>query len=45
MGLISRKKTNKQFNGSRLIVPGQGISTSKVDADNKNINNSNKKSK
>lgn len=46
MGLISRKKTNKQYNGSKLIVPGQGISTSKVDYDNKNnINNSNRKIK
>jgi hypothetical protein len=41
MGLINRKRTNKIFNGSRLVVPGQGISTSKVDKDNKNnINNS-----
>ena len=46
MGLISRKKTNKQYNGSKLIVPGQGISTSKVDVNNKNnINNLNKKIK
>lgn len=45
MGLIGRKRTNKQINGSRLVVPGQGISTTKVDKDNKNINNSNNKTK
>jgi hypothetical protein len=45
MGLIGRKRTNKQFNGSRLVVPGQGISTTKVDKDNKNINNTNNKTK
>jgi hypothetical protein len=46
MGLIGRKRTNKQYNGSKLIVPGQGISTSKVDNENKNnINNSIKKTK
>lgn len=40
MGLTNRKRTNKIFNGSRLVVPGQGISTTKVDKDNKNnINN------
>jgi hypothetical protein len=42
MGLINRKKTNKIFNGSKLVVPGQGISTIKTDKENKNnINNSN----
>ena len=46
MGLISRKRTNKQYNGSKLIVPGQGISTRKVDKDNRNnINNSTKTNK
>lgn len=46
MGLINRKKTNKQYNGSKLIVPGQGISTGKVDKENKNnINNSTTKNR
>jgi len=41
MGLTNRKRTNKIFNGSRLIVPGQGISTVNTDKNNKNnINNS-----
>jgi len=39
MGRIGRKKTDKIFNGSKLIVPGQGISTSKVDKLNSEINN------
>ncbi|MDA9279979.1 hypothetical protein N9P74_00300 [bacterium] len=39
MGRIARKKTDKIFNGSKLIVPGQGISTSRVDKNNTDINN------
>jgi hypothetical protein len=40
MGLTNRKRTNKIFNGSRLVVPGQGISSVKIDKENKNnINN------
>jgi hypothetical protein len=39
MGRIGRKKTDKIFNGSKLIVPGQGISTSKVGKLNSEINN------
>jgi hypothetical protein len=34
MGRIGRKKADKIFNGSKLIVPGQGISTVKVDKNN-----------
>ena len=45
MGRITRRKQDKIFNGSKLIVPGQGISTSKVDKNNSNINNSNKPNK
>lgn len=39
MGRVERKKTDKIFNGSKLIVPGQGISTSKVGKNNLEINN------
>jgi hypothetical protein len=35
MGLISRKRSGKKFNGSKLNVPGQGISTVKPGGDNK----------
>jgi len=35
MGLVDRKTSNKTFNGSKLNVPGQGISTSKIQVPNK----------
>jgi len=35
MGLTSRKRSGKKFNGSKLNVPGQGISSVKPGGDNK----------
>ena len=35
MGFTSRKTSGKTFNGSKLNVPGQGISSVKVGGDNK----------
>jgi len=35
MGLIGRKRSGKKFNGSKLNVPGQGISSVKPGGDNK----------
>jgi hypothetical protein len=37
MGLVGRKKSGRKFNGSKLNVPGQGISSVKPGGDN-NIN-------
>ena len=34
MGLTTRKKSGNKFNGSKLNVPGQGISTVKPGGDN-----------
>ena len=45
MGRISRKRSDKTFNGSKLVVPGQGISTSKVDKNSIKTNDSNKPNK
>lgn len=35
MGLTTRKKSGNNFNGSKLNVPGQGISNVKPGGDNK----------
>jgi hypothetical protein len=35
MGLVQRKKSGNKFNGSKLNVPGTGISTVKPGGDNK----------
>lgn len=35
MGLVNRKKSGNKFNGSKLNVPGQGISSVKPGGDNK----------
>jgi hypothetical protein len=35
MGFVQRKKSGKKFNGSKLNVPGQGISTVKPGGDNR----------
>jgi hypothetical protein len=35
MGLVSRKRSGRKFNGSKLNVPGQGISSVKPGGDNK----------
>ena len=35
MGLTSRKKSGNKLNGSKLNVPGQGISNVKPGGDNK----------
>ena len=35
MGLVRRKKSGKKLNGSKLNVPGQGISSVKPGGDNK----------
>ena len=37
MGLVGRKKSGRKFNGSKLNVPGQGISSVNPGGDN-NIN-------
>jgi|LakMenEpi03Aug12_release.lakeMendotaPanAssembly.Ray.scaffolds.fasta_scaffold5107231_2 hypothetical protein len=37
MGYISRKTSKKNIDGSKLIVPGQGILTSKNSDNNKNM--------
>lgn len=37
MGLVQRKKSGKKLNGSKLIVPGQGVSTVKGSDDDKRI--------
>ena len=37
MGLVQRKKSGKILNGSKLIVPGQGVSTVKGSDDDKRI--------
>jgi hypothetical protein len=52
MGFVNRKKSGKTFNGSKLNVTGQGISTTKISSpdkivfkdnntSNSNTNNSN----
>jgi hypothetical protein len=35
MGLVGRKKSGRKLNGSKLNVPGQGISSVKPGGDNK----------
>jgi hypothetical protein len=35
MGLTNRKKSDYGFNGSKLIVPGLGISTVKLGGNNR----------
>lgn len=35
MGLVNRKKSGNKINGSKLNVPGQGISNVKPGGDNK----------
>ena len=35
MGFTSRKRSGKKFNGSKLNVPGQGISSVKPGGDNR----------
>jgi hypothetical protein len=35
MGLVTRKTSNKKFDGSKLIVPGEGIMTKKLLAPDK----------
>jgi len=42
MGLVDRKKTGNIINGSKLNVPGQGISTSKKQKSDKLQINTNK---
>jgi|LakMenEpi03Aug12_release.lakeMendotaPanAssembly.Ray.scaffolds.fasta_scaffold1446653_2 hypothetical protein len=44
MGFVNRKKSGKTFNGSKLNVTGQGISTTKLSPPDKIVFNDNKPS-
>lgn len=35
MGFVNRKRSGNTINGSKLNVPGQGISNTKIGGDNK----------